>query len=203
MPSAPAPQGAGRTAARRLPHRRHRERHRAPLHRAAARARERQQPADHASTSTAPAATSPTASPSTTSSATSSAAASRSSIIVQGMAYSMGSIVLQAASDGRRLTYPALVDHDSRAGEVGRLAVDDRRRAAPRAAEADAGSDLQDPVVRAPASRSARSSGTPSAPTSISTRRTRSTTASIDGIVAGELPEPKPVGRRDAGARSR
>jgi ATP-dependent Clp protease protease subunit len=28
------------------------------------------------------------------------------SIIVQGMAYSMGSIVLQAASDGRRLTYP-------------------------------------------------------------------------------------------------
>ncbi len=68
-------------------------------------------------------------------------------VIVQGMAYSMGSVVLQAASDGRRLTYPALVDHDSRAGEVGRLAVDDRRRAAPRAAEADAGSDLQDPVV--------------------------------------------------------
>jgi ATP-dependent Clp protease protease subunit len=28
------------------------------------------------------------------------------SIIVQGMAYSMGSIVLQAASEGRRLTYP-------------------------------------------------------------------------------------------------
>src|SRR5919109_5442046 len=27
-------------------------------------------------------------------------------IIVQGMAYSMGSIVLQAASDGRRLTFP-------------------------------------------------------------------------------------------------
>src|SRR3954471_483710 len=28
------------------------------------------------------------------------------SVIVQGMAYSMGSIVLQAASDGKRLTYP-------------------------------------------------------------------------------------------------
>jgi len=27
-------------------------------------------------------------------------------IVVQGMAYSMGSVVLQAASDGRRLTYP-------------------------------------------------------------------------------------------------
>ena len=39
-------------------------------------------------------------------SATSSAAASRSPIIVQGMAYSMGSIVLQAASEGRRLAFP-------------------------------------------------------------------------------------------------
>src|SRR5436190_23015606 len=28
------------------------------------------------------------------------------SVIVQGMAYSMGSIVLQAASEGQRLTYP-------------------------------------------------------------------------------------------------
>src|SRR3954468_19233404 len=28
------------------------------------------------------------------------------SVIVQGMAYSMGSIVLQAASEGKRLTYP-------------------------------------------------------------------------------------------------
>src|SRR5947208_16593764 len=28
------------------------------------------------------------------------------SVVVQGMAYSMGSIVLQAASDGQRLTYP-------------------------------------------------------------------------------------------------
>ena len=27
-------------------------------------------------------------------------------IVVQGMAYSMGSVVLQAASDGKRLTYP-------------------------------------------------------------------------------------------------
>mgnify|MGYP003694420095 CR=1 FL=1 len=43
-----APQGSRRPAARRLPHRRHREGHRARLHRAAARARQRQRPADHA-----------------------------------------------------------------------------------------------------------------------------------------------------------
>ena len=71
-------------------------------------------------TSTAPAATSPTASPFTTRFATSSHAASRSPIIVQGMAYSMGSVVLQAASDGQALRVSALVDHDSRAREVGR-----------------------------------------------------------------------------------
>ena len=75
-------------------------------HRAAARAGQRQPQAHHASTSTAPAATSPTGSPSTTRSATSSRRASRSRSIVQGMAYSMGSVVLQAASPGRRLAFP-------------------------------------------------------------------------------------------------
>ena len=65
-------------------------------------------------------------------------------IVVQGMAYSMGSVVVQAASPGRRLGVPTLLDHDSRAGEMGRLAVDHRRGAAPRSAEADAGSDLPD-----------------------------------------------------------
>ena len=66
-------------------------------------------------------------------------------IIVQGMAYSMGSVVLQAASDGPAARLSALVDHDSRAGEMGGLAVDDRRRAASRSAEADAESDLPHP----------------------------------------------------------
>ena len=66
-------------------------------------------------------------------------------IVVQGMAYSMGSVVLQAASPGRRWSFPALVDHDPRAGEVGRVAVHDRCGAAPRSLEADAGSDLPDP----------------------------------------------------------
>ena len=41
-----------------------------------------------------------------TSSATSSARGIEVTIIVQGMAYSMGSVVLQAASPGRRLAYP-------------------------------------------------------------------------------------------------
>ena len=56
-------------------------------------------------------------------------------IIVQGMAYSMGSIVLQAASAGQRFA------------QVGRLAIHQRRGAAPRAAQADAGSDLPHPVI--------------------------------------------------------
>ena len=41
----------------------------------------------------------------------------------------------------------AFLDHDSRAGEMGRLAVDDGGGAASGAAQTDAGPDLQDPVV--------------------------------------------------------
>ena len=59
-------------------------------------------------------------------------------IIVQGMAYSMGSVVLQAASPGKRLSYPHswIMIHEP---EMGRLAIDDRGRAAPRSVETDAG----------------------------------------------------------------
>ena len=66
-------------------------------------------------------------------------------IVVQGMAYSMGSVVLQAASDRAPALATAFLDHDSRAGEVGRLAVDVSGRAASRSPEADAGADLPDP----------------------------------------------------------
>ena len=76
------------------------------MHRAAARARQRQPAARSRSTSTAPAATSPTGSRSTTRSRTSSRPGSRVTIVVQGMAYSMGSVVLQAASPGRRWAFP-------------------------------------------------------------------------------------------------
>ena len=75
-------------------------------HRAAARARQRQLRGRSRSTSTAPAATSPTGWRFTTPSATSSARGIEVTIIVQGMAYSMGSVVLQAASPGRRLSFP-------------------------------------------------------------------------------------------------
>ena len=110
--------------------------------RAAARTGQRQPASPSLSTSTARAATSPTASRFTTSISHLVSTGIEVTIVVQGMAYSMGSVVLQAASPGRRLAYPALVDHDPRAGEVGRLAVDDGRGAAPRSAEADAEPDL-------------------------------------------------------------
>ena len=75
--------------------------------REAARARQQQQEADHRSTSTAPAATSPTASRSTTSIEHLVSTGIEVTIIVQGMAYSMGSVVLQAASPGRAaVAYP-------------------------------------------------------------------------------------------------
>jgi ATP-dependent protease ClpP protease subunit len=69
-------------------------------------------------------------------------------IVVQGMAYSMGSVVLQAASEGRRLSYPHswIMIHEP-AKRRGR------------------------------ASRYRRSSATPSGRTSTSTRRSRSSTA--------------------------
>ena len=66
-------------------------------------------------------------------------------IVVQGMAYSMGSVLLQAASTGTASRVSARVDHDPRAREVGRLAVDHGGPAPPRSAAADAGSDLPHP----------------------------------------------------------
>ena len=63
-------------------------------------------------------------------------------IVVQGMAYSMGSVVLQAASPERRLAYPHswIMIHEP--AEMGRMAIDNRRRSTPRPAEADAEPDL-------------------------------------------------------------
>ena len=87
-------------------------------------------------------------------------------IIVQGMAYSMGSVVLQAASPGTAARVSAFLDHDSRAGEVGGMAVDDGGGAAPRSAQADAEQIYQILAPTARASRCGRSSATPSAPTS-------------------------------------
>ncbi len=67
----------------------------------------------------------------------------------------------------------ALVDHDPRAGEVGGLAVDVGRGAAPRSPEADAGADLRDSRRSGRAGRCKRSSATRSGPISISMRRRR------------------------------
>ena len=80
---------------------------------------------------------------------------------------------------------------------MGRLAVDHRRGAAPRAAEADAGSDLPDP-------RRSRS-GKPLRQIIRDTKRTDFYLDAqkaldyglIDAIVAGELPRPKPLDAND------
>ena len=65
-------------------------------------------------------------------------------IVVQGMAYSMASVVLQGQSPPP-VSQPHL-DHDPRAGQMGGLAVHVCRRTASRSAQADAGADLRDPV---------------------------------------------------------
>ena len=66
-------------------------------------------------------------------------------IVVQGMAYSMGSVVVQAASDGRRLALPHswIMIHEPAkwAGWQSTTAA----APTPRSPEADAGADLPDP----------------------------------------------------------
>ena len=91
--------------ARRVPDRRHREGQRA---RVIERLRELANDSRNPSrcTSTPRAATSPMAWPSTTPCVSSVARGIEVTIVVQGMAYSMGSVVLQAASPGRRLALP-------------------------------------------------------------------------------------------------
>ena len=123
------------------------------------------------------------------------------SIIVQGMAYSMGSIVLQAASDGRRLAFPHswIMIH-----EPAKWAGWQSTTAA--AQHLERLKQMQDQIYKILSARS----GKPLRQIIKDTKRTDfyldATSAKeyglIDGIVAGELPAPKPaaVDLRDATA---
>ena len=113
-------------------------------------------------------------------------------IIVQGMAYSMGSIVLQAASDGRRLAFPHswIMIH-----EPAKWAGWQSTTAA--AQHLERLKQMQDQIYRILSSRS----GKPLRQIIKDTKRTDFYLDAkkaldyglIDGIVAGELPEPKPA----------
>src|SRR5438067_7770397 len=123
------------------------------------------------------------------------------SVIVQGMAYSMGSIVLQAASDGQRLTYPHswIMIH-----EPAKWAGWQSTTAA--AQHLERLKQMQDQIYKILSSRS----GKPLRQIIRDTKRTDFYLDAqsaldyglVDGIVAGELPEPKPaaVETRDAPA---
>ena len=124
-------------------------------------------------------------------------------IIVQGMAYSMGSIVLQAASEGRRLTFPHswIMIH-----EPAKWAGWQSTTAA--AQHLERLKQMQDQIYKILSSRS----GKPLRQIIRDTKRTDFYLDAqkaleyglIDAIVAGELPEPKPVpvvvDMREAGA---
>ena len=124
-------------------------------------------------------------------------------IIVQGMAYSMGSIVLQAASDGRRLAFPHswIMIH-----EPAKWAGWQSTTAA--AQHLERLKQMQDQIYNILSSRS----GKPLRQIIKDTKRTDFYLDAqkaleyglIDAIVAGELPEPKPVpvvvDMREAGA---
>jgi ATP-dependent Clp protease, protease subunit len=113
-------------------------------------------------------------------------------IIVQGMAYSMGSIVLQAASDGRRLAFPHswIMIH-----EPAKWAGWQSTTAA--AQHLERLKQMQDQIYRILSSRS----GKPLRQIIKDTKRTDFYLDAqkayeyglIDKIVAGELPEPKPA----------
>jgi ATP-dependent Clp protease protease subunit len=113
-------------------------------------------------------------------------------IIVQGMAYSMGSIVLQAASDGRRLAFPHswIMIH-----EPAKWAGWQSTTAA--AQHLERLKQMQDQIYAILSSRS----GKPLRQIIKDTKRTdfyldaqsAHEYGLIDGIVAGELAEPKPV----------
>jgi len=114
------------------------------------------------------------------------------SVVVQGMAYSMGSIVLQAASDGKRLTYPHswIMIH-----EPAKWAGWQSTTAA--AQHLERLKQMQDQIYRILSFRS----GKPLRQIIRDTKRTDFYLDArgavdyglVDGIVAGELPEPKPV----------
>ena len=114
------------------------------------------------------------------------------SVIVQGMAYSMGSIVLQAASEGKRLTYPHswIMIH-----EPAKWAGWQSTTAA--AQHLERLKQMQDQIYKILSTRS----GKPLRQIIKDTKRTdfyldaqrAREYGLIDAIVAGELPEPKPV----------
>jgi ATP-dependent Clp protease, protease subunit len=113
-------------------------------------------------------------------------------ITVQGMAYSMGSVVLQAASEGRRLAFPHswIMIH-----EPAKWAGWQSTTAA--AQHLERLKQMQDQIYKILSSRS----GKPLRQIIKDTKRTdfyldaqkAKEYGLIDGIVAGELPEPKPV----------
>src|SRR5205809_491868 len=113
-------------------------------------------------------------------------------IIVQGMAYSMGSIVLQAASEGRRLAFPHswIMIH-----EPAKWAGWQSTTAA--AQHLERLKQMQDQIYKILSSRS----GKPLRQIIRDTKRTdfyldaqsAREYGLIDAVVAGELPEPKPV----------
>jgi len=117
-------------------------------------------------------------------------------IIVQGMAYSMGSIVLQAASDGRRLAFPHswIMIH-----EPAKWAGWQSTTAA--AQHLERLKQMQDQIYRILSSRS----GKPLRQIIKDTKRNDFYLDAqkaldyglIDAIVAGELPEPKPADARE------
>jgi ATP-dependent Clp protease protease subunit len=114
------------------------------------------------------------------------------SVIVQGMAYSMGSIVLQAASEGKRLTYPHswIMIH-----EPAKWAGWQSTTAA--AQHLERLKQMQDQIYKILSSRS----GKPLRQIIRDTKRTDFYLDAqssldyglVDGIVAGELPAPKTV----------
>jgi ATP-dependent Clp protease protease subunit len=113
-------------------------------------------------------------------------------IIVQGMAYSMGSVVLQAASDGRRLAFPHswIMIH-----EPAKWAGWQSTSAA--AQHLERLKQMQDQIYKILSSRS----GKPLRQIIRDTKRTDFYLDAqnaleyglIDAVVAGELPAPKPV----------
>jgi ATP-dependent Clp protease protease subunit len=118
-------------------------------------------------------------------------------VIVQGMAYSMGSIVLQAASEGRRLAFPHswIMIH-----EPAKWAGWQSTTAA--AQHLERLKQMQDQIYKILSSRS----GKPLRQIIRDTKRTDFYLDAqkaleyglIDAIVAGELPEPKPMDMKDA-----
>src|SRR5437588_7178970 len=117
-------------------------------------------------------------------------------IIVQGMAYSMGSIVLQAASDGKRFAFPHswIMIH-----EPAKWAGWQSTTAA--AQHLERLKQMQDQIYKILSSRS----GKPLRQIIKDTKRTDFYLDAqkaldyglIDAIVAGELPEPKPAELKD------